>query len=185
VPVPNACGCGNSAMSNALPGPMTIGEFPAREEQQELRYESDGLQPAAVAGGTVRHARIQCNLLSALSVRLRTGPCQPFGSGLKIEVAGHIRYPDAFVICKPVADDAIVITDPTTVFEVLSSGTAGTCWVVKNEEYRNTRRFSDMSCWNSYGRRRPYLPGRGTTGRDTCCRARPSWRCRKSAYPFR
>ena len=64
--------------------------------------------------------------------------CQVFGSDLKILVDGHIRYPDAFIVCRPVASGDKVVTDPVVVFEVLSPSTTRTDLVVKNAEYRAT-----------------------------------------------
>ena len=57
---------------------------------------------------------------------------------MKIEVAGSIRYPDAFVVCTPLPLDAKVVRDIVVVFEVLSPSTAGTDQFVKNQEYRAT-----------------------------------------------
>jgi Uma2 family endonuclease len=74
---------------------MTLAEFLAWEERQELRYEFDGFAPVAMTGGTRAHETIHVNLLIALGNRLRGGPCRAYGSDLKIEVAGRIRYPDA------------------------------------------------------------------------------------------
>ena len=37
---------------------MTLAEFLAWEERQELPYEFDGLPPVAMTGGTVAHDRI-------------------------------------------------------------------------------------------------------------------------------
>ena len=48
----------------------------------------------------------QRNLAISIGGRLRGKPCQFYGSDLKIEVAGRIRYPDGFVVCSPVANDA-------------------------------------------------------------------------------
>ena len=39
-------------MNVSLRKPMTIDQFLAWEERQELRYEFDGLQPVAMTGGT-------------------------------------------------------------------------------------------------------------------------------------
>ena len=50
-------------MSNALREPMTLHEFLAWEERQELRYEFDGFQPVAMTGGTYAHDAIQVNLV--------------------------------------------------------------------------------------------------------------------------
>ncbi len=125
-------------MNVALRKPMTVEQFLAWEDQQELRYEFDGVQPIAMAGGTAAHAAIQRNVIVALGVRLRGQPCQPYGSELKLMVAGHIRYPEAFVVGTPVPPRAKVVHDPVVVFEVLSEGTADDDLVVKNAEYRAT-----------------------------------------------
>jgi Uma2 family endonuclease len=125
-------------MNVALRKPMTLEQFLAWEDRQELRYEFDGFQPVAMAGGTAAHAAIQVNLIVALGVRLRGRPCRPYGSELKILVAGRIRYPEAFVVCTPVAANTKVVADPVVVFEVLSDGTENTDLVVKNAEYRAT-----------------------------------------------
>ena len=117
---------------------MTLAEFLAWEDRQALRYEFDGFQPVAMNGGTVAHSAIQMNLLYALTGRLRGKKCQPHGSHLKMEVAGRIRYPDAFVVCSPVANDARVVTEPVVIFEILSPSTADSDLFVKNAEYRAT-----------------------------------------------
>ncbi len=125
-------------MNVALPRPMTLQDFLVWEDKQPLRYEFDGFQPQAMTGGTAAHAAIQRNLLFALTGQLRGKPCQPYGSELKIEVAGRIRYPDAFVVCTKVAPNTKVVTDPVVIFEVLSDSTENDDLVVKNAEYRAT-----------------------------------------------
>lgn len=117
---------------------MTLSQFLAWEERQELRYEFDGFRPIAMTGGTAAHAAIQRNIVVALGVRLRGRACQAYGSELKIEVAGHIRYPDAFVVCTRVPPSSTVVADPVVVFEVLSHSTTHEDLVVKNAEYRAT-----------------------------------------------
>ncbi len=118
--------------------PMTLEQFLAWEERQEARYEFDGTLPWAMAGGTAAHAAIQVNLITALRNHLRGRPCRPFGSELKVAVAGRVRYPDAFVVCTPVPPREKVVGDPTVVFEILSDGSANDDLVVKNREYRDT-----------------------------------------------
>ena len=76
---------------------MTLREFPAWESRQELRYEFDGFQPVAMNGVSSEHAFIESSLKAVLRDRLKGKPCRAFGSGLRIEVAGRIRYPDVFV----------------------------------------------------------------------------------------
>jgi Uma2 family endonuclease len=73
-----------------------------------------------------------------LTNRLRGKLCQPHGSELKVLVGGSIRYPDAFVVCSPLARGTTVVENPVVVFEVLSPSTATTDRIVKNQEYRDT-----------------------------------------------
>jgi Uma2 family endonuclease len=116
---------------------MTLEEFLDWESRQELKYEFDGFQPVGMVGVTVAHSLIQGNLL-ALS-RLRGHRCRAHGSDVKIQVAGRIRYPNAFIVCSPIERDATVVHDPVVVFEILSPGTSYTDRIEKNQEYRATR----------------------------------------------
>lgn len=125
-------------MSIALRRPMSLTEFLAWEEQQELKWEFDGFEPVAMTGGTSEHSAIQRNIIAAMAGRLRGTSCQLYTSDLKISVAGSIRYPDAFVVCTPVPRGTLVVTDPVVVFKVLSPSTASIDVGVKNEEYRDT-----------------------------------------------
>jgi Uma2 family endonuclease len=111
-------------MSVAVRRPISIDEFLAWEEGQELRWEFDGFAPVAMTGGTAGHSAIQRNLSIALGVRLRGSPCQVYTADLKIRVNSSIRYPDAFVVCTQIPRAATVVDDPVVVFEVLSPGTA-------------------------------------------------------------
>ena len=123
---------------SAVTKPMTLEAFLDWESRQELKYEFDGFQPVAMTGGTAAHARIQFNLLGLLFARLRGHRCEGYGSELKIQVAGRIRYPDAFIVCSPVEADAIVVHDPVVVFEILSPSTSDVDHFEKNLEYRDT-----------------------------------------------
>ena len=125
-------------MNVALRQSMSLDQFLAWEERQELRYEFDGFQPVAMTGDTYAHDAIQINLVSALKARLAGKPCRPHGSNLKIEVMGSIRYPDAYVTCGPIQLDSMVAADPVVIFEVLSKGTARTDRIAKNREYAST-----------------------------------------------
>ncbi len=125
-------------MNIALRKSMTLEQFLAWEERQELRYEFDGFQPVAMNGVRVEHAAIEMNLTLALGNRLRGRPCRAFGSNLKIEVAGRIRYPDAFVVCTPVPRGTYIIRDPVAIFEILSPSTSHTDLVLKTAEYQAT-----------------------------------------------
>ena len=125
-------------MSSAVRKPMTLDEFLAWEERQELRWEFDGFAPVAMNGGTVAHSTIQRNLTTALTIRLRGSRCRPHGPSLKIEVAGRIRYPDSLVVCSPQPNTATVASDPVVVFEIVSPHGSRTDRIVKVREYGHT-----------------------------------------------
>jgi Uma2 family endonuclease len=125
-------------MSAVLRQPMTVAEFLAWEERQELRWEFNGFEPVAMTGGTRAHELIGGNIRFALQGRLLSGKCRVFGPTLKIEVAGRIRYPDAFVTCTPGPAKQTVVRDPVVVFEVLSDSTSRTDRIEKLREYGAT-----------------------------------------------
>jgi len=118
--------------------PMALTEFLDWEKRQPIRYEFDGFHPVAMTGGTVAHAQIQRNLAISVGGRLLGKRCSFYGSDLKIEVAGRIRYPDGFVLCSPRSGKATMADDPMVIFEVLSDSTAMTDTVAKNQEYAAT-----------------------------------------------
>jgi len=117
---------------------MTLAEFLAWEEGQELRWEFDGFEPIAMTGGTRAHEIIGGNIRFAVQSRLPGTRCRAFGPTLKIEVAGRIRYPDAFVVCTPGPARQTVVHDPVVVFEVLSESTSRTDRIEKLREYGAT-----------------------------------------------
>jgi Uma2 family endonuclease len=126
-------------MNVAVRKPMTLAEFLAWEERQELKFEFDGFRAIAMSGGTVAHSTIQGNLAAALIFRLRGGPCRFHGSDLKFLTAeGTVRYPDGMIVCTPLVPKAKLVENPTVVFEVLSPSTTDTDRIVKAREYEAT-----------------------------------------------
>jgi Uma2 family endonuclease len=91
-----------------------------------------------MTGGTDAHEAIGGALRAILHERLRGGPWRARGPTMKIEAAGRIRYPDAFVYCGAVERRETVIRDPVVVFEVLSAGTSRTDRIEKLREYQAT-----------------------------------------------
>ena len=117
---------------------MTLDEFLAWEERQELRWEFDGFEPVAMAGGTIAQSTIHRNLITSLNNRLRGNGCRAHGSDIKIEVAGSIRYPDVLVLCSPQVGSATIAKKPVVVFEIVSPSSSRTDRIVKAREYGNT-----------------------------------------------
>jgi Uma2 family endonuclease len=125
-------------MSVAVRKPMSVPEFLAWEEAQELRWEFDGVGPVAMAGGTVAHEIIGNTLRGRLGERLRGGPCRVMGPTIKIKVMGRIRYPDALVTCVPALPGATIAPDPVVVFEILSPATSRTDRIERLREHQAT-----------------------------------------------
>ena len=115
---------------------MTIHEFLAWEERQELKHEFNGFAPVAMAGGTRNHARLQANLAISLGGRLRGSPCEFLGSDMKIVMSRTVRYPDGQIICTRGTGRDTWTKAPIILFEVLSDSTQSADRLEKNREYR-------------------------------------------------
>ena len=125
-------------MSVAATQTLTLDQFLAWEDRQEMRHEFDGNRIVALTGGTGAHSSIQAGLLRALGSHLRGKPCRPHGGELKIKMAGSVRYADAFVVCTPIAPAATFVTEPVVVFEILSKSTGNDDLGAKRGEYEAT-----------------------------------------------
>jgi Uma2 family endonuclease len=113
--------------------PLSLREFLDWERSQSDRYEFDGIQPVAMRGGSVAHARLVRRLVGALGARLRPG-CEAFGGDLKVLTTGRVRYPDVTVVRGP-TDPRSDTVEPAVVFEVLSPSSTLTDLRVKAGEY--------------------------------------------------
>jgi Uma2 family endonuclease len=113
--------------------PLTLDEFLDWERGHPERFEFDGIQPVAMTGGSVAHARLIRRLVAALTERVRPG-CEIFGGDLKVLTAGRARYPDVTVVCGA-TDPSGDSVEPSAIIEVLSPSTALTDRRVKPAEY--------------------------------------------------
>ena len=118
--------------------PMLIEAFLKWEERQELRWEFDGFAPVAMTGGSNEHEAIGTRLRTLLDMALLGKPCRVRGPTMKIEAAGRIRYPDAFVFCSGTVRGQMVITDPIVVFGVLIPSPSRIDRIEKLREYQAT-----------------------------------------------
>ncbi len=121
-----------SARRSAQPKTMTIEEFVAWEERQELRYEFDGYAARAMTGGTYAHSVLQTNLLCSLSNALRGGPRRALGNNLKVRTNIGVRYPDALITCSRADPLSTFAPDPVVIFEIRRLQELG----IKNAEYQ-------------------------------------------------
>jgi Uma2 family endonuclease len=92
-------------------------------ERQPERYELIDGAVRLMTGGSPNHARLSRNLLTALSGRLGSGPCEAFGGDLAVILGPRrVLFPDASVSCEPVA--GVGVETPVVIVEVLSPSTA-------------------------------------------------------------
>jgi Uma2 family endonuclease len=94
-----------------------------------------------MSGGTLNHARVQRNILTALHAQLRGRPCEVFGSELmvRVDATGLHTYPDVSALCgKPQMEGErdLILLNPTVLVEVLSPSTERYDRGEKFEHYR-------------------------------------------------
>lgn len=109
----------------ATPPLLSYAEYLELERSTDIRHEFLRGEAWAMAGGTPRHSAIKSNLLFAVALTLRSGPCRVYDSDLKVRIpeTGLATYPDLSLICGPLlrdGEDPNAATNPTVLFEVLS-----------------------------------------------------------------
>ena len=107
---------------------ITPQEYLEWEETQEERHEYHDGVIVAMSGGSRNHSVICNSLASALTVQLRSRPCETHSGGIKvyIEHCNRYFYPDTAVICgQPAYTNNRVdsVSNPIVVVEVLSEST--------------------------------------------------------------
>lgn len=106
---------------------MSVEEYLQFEEKATLRHEYINGGVYAMSGVTLAHNRITFQLATAISGRLRTGPCKVFLNDVKLrlELGSDMifYYPDVIVACRPEEWGANFVRNPKLVVEVLSPST--------------------------------------------------------------
>src|SRR5262249_25490983 len=111
-----------------LPRRYTPEEYLARERQAEYKSEYIAGQIAAMSGASRVHNRIVMNIARVLTNQTLDGPCETYGSDLRVKVSarGMYTYPDLVVVCgeQQFEDDRVdTLLNPTVIIEVLSPST--------------------------------------------------------------
>jgi Uma2 family endonuclease len=117
-----------------------------QEQQTGLKYEFLNGQIYAMAGGTFNHARISGNLFASLRQHLRTKPCQPMNSDLRVHTpSGLDTYPDVSVYCytPELSDNQTTLLNPILLVEVLSPSTRNYDRSSKFAHYRSIVSLQD------------------------------------------
>ncbi|HEY8377844.1 MAG TPA: Uma2 family endonuclease, partial [Nannocystis sp.] len=84
---------------------LTLDEFLAWEETQELRHEFVDGEVFAMVGATRAHNTIGLNLCLALKRELRGRGCAVYHESVKVLAGEQCFYPDVVVTCAAHDDD--------------------------------------------------------------------------------
>ena len=103
-------------------------EYLALERAAMTKHELVNGHVVAMAGATPRHNAIVANVLGALVSQLCGKGCRPLASDQRVHVpaTGLYSYPDVTIVCGELGlhpKDAMTITNPKVIIEVLSEGT--------------------------------------------------------------
>jgi Uma2 family endonuclease len=104
-------------------------EYLAYERDSGMKHEYDGGEIIAMAGGSRRHNALASRISAALE-NARNAECVAFQSDQRVRVlaTGKAMYPDASMVCGPIAGDpadpaGATLTNPVLIVEVLSPST--------------------------------------------------------------
>src|SRR4051812_49918181 len=103
---------------------FSVEEYLRLEAGAAEKHEYRDGEIVAMAGGSPEHSLIIANLIREVGNRLLGGPCRVYESNLRVLLVRSRRYvyPDASVICGPVAfdpddDHRQTATNPKVVIE--------------------------------------------------------------------
>jgi len=128
---------------------MTVEEYLRASPGWQVKHEWVNGRAWAMTGGRPVHNAITLNVAVALSQVLRGTPCRATSSDQRIEVGEgqSYLYPDVSVICGPFHTserDALSLTNPTVIVEVLSPGTREYDLGTKLALYRSVPSVTDI-----------------------------------------
>lgn len=121
--------------------PLTADEFLAwaMQRSEGERYELVGGEIVAMAPERAVHSRVKGYVFRALAeaVEAEDRPCEALPDGMAVRIdAATVYEPDALVRCgPPMPDDAVELTDPVIVVEIVSPSSARRDTGAKLEDY--------------------------------------------------
>src|SRR4051812_8967779 len=106
---------------------ITVEEYLATEELAPRKREYLGGVVYEMAGASESHNRIASNLNRLLGNHLLGGPCEYFGSDMKVKFdlakLTYFYYPDGMVACDPTEQGKDYRERPSVIFEITSEST--------------------------------------------------------------
>jgi Uma2 family endonuclease len=127
----------------------SLDEYFALEEASDARFEYWDGDIYCMSGGSKEHGIISFNVVFALGLKLRGGPCKPFTGDTAIwtPTLPPYRYPDVSVACGELQYRHVNILDalvnPVLIVEVLSPSTKALDEGKKFEAYKAIPTFRE------------------------------------------
>jgi Uma2 family endonuclease len=126
---------------------ITEEEYLAKDREAEFRSELLDGEMIARSAVSIRHGRVQGNILGELYLALPGRGGQVFGSNLRVRVSSRMyTYPDISVVHgKPRVADELddILLNPVVIFEILSPSTEEYDRGVKFRHYRTIDSLKD------------------------------------------
>ncbi len=120
---------------------LTEAQYLEIERKAEFKSQFYRGEMFAMSGASREHNRISRNLIARIDERLREGPCEVYGSDMRVRVdlTGLYTYPDVVIACgelRFVDDHVDTLTNPKVLFEILSDSTEKYDRGTKSNHYR-------------------------------------------------
>lgn len=128
-------------MSTAAVKRHSADEYLALERASECKHEFFDGEIFDMAGASAAHNLITANVIAAMNLALRSGPCRVFASDMRVKclTTGLYTYPDVSIVCEqPQFEDhhGDTLLNPLVMIEVLSPTTEAYDRGKKFEHYR-------------------------------------------------
>jgi Uma2 family endonuclease len=120
----------------------TVEDYLCIEEASATKHEYVAGQLYALSGASKRHNTIAMNIAARLWEVAGDGPCQIYGSDMRLRIGDDaVYYPDVQVVCDPADTEQLYTTSPCVVVEVLSPSTKSIDLREKLMAYRRIERL--------------------------------------------
>ena len=120
---------------------LTPEQYLEIERKAEFKSQFFRGEMFAMSGASREHNQIAVNLIRNVSQRLLSGPCEVYGSDMRVRVSktGLYTYPDLSIACdipQFVDDKGDTLLTPKVLFEILSDSTEKYDRGTKSNQYR-------------------------------------------------
>ncbi len=114
---------------------LSQAEYLEGEALSDAKHELIDGDVYAMAGTSANHERLSTNLLIAIGVHLKTSPCEPFSSDMKVKAHSNFYYPDVIVDCDFDESTPYYTNSAKLIVEVLSKSTRRIDQTIKRSDY--------------------------------------------------